>query len=296
MARSVMKHRFSEVPDVKIPRSQLNRSHGYKTTFDAGYLVPVYVDEVLPGDTFNLRMAAFGRLATPIHPIMDNMFLESFFFFVPLRLVWDNFEKFMGEQTDPGDSTDYTVPVIPALSALATGSIFDYMGLPIDDANMTQAINFNGLHFRAYNLIWNEWFRDQNLQDSVDVDTDDGPDSATQYSLLRRGKRHDYFTSCLPWPQKGDSVIMPLSGSAPVVGIGKDILDDSYSVIDQGVDESDGVGGVYARSSRISTDGADWYIEGTGATGDPAIFADLTNATASTINELRQAFSGSEDA
>lgn len=198
---SVMSHKFSEVPQADIPRSSFDRSHGYKTTFDAGYLVPVFVDEALPGDTFNLKMTAFARLATPLHPFMDNLFLSSFFFAVPIRLIWDNWERFNGAQTDPGDSTDYTVPIMaaPAITGHVNGSLSDYFGLP----TAVPDYEHSSLWHRAYNLIYNDWFRDENLQDSVTVDTGNGPDTAANYILRRRGKRHDYFTSALPWPQKG---------------------------------------------------------------------------------------------
>ena len=181
------------------PRSSFDRSHGYKTTFDAGLLVPIFFDEALPGDTFNLNMTGFAHLATPLHPFMDNVFMNTFFFAVPVRLLWQNWEKFNGAQEDPEDSTDYLAPVIEApAGGFAASSIYDYFGIPTGVENF----EFSALHFRAYNLIWNEWFRDQNLQDSVKVNKGDGPDPHTDYQLLRRGKRHDYFTSCLPWPQK----------------------------------------------------------------------------------------------
>lgn len=291
---TVMEHRFSQVPSVSVPRSQLDRSHGHKTTFDAGWLVPVYVDEILPGDTFNCHMSAFARLATPIHPIMDNIFMESFFFFVPLRLVWNNFEKFMGAQDDPGDSTDYTVPQFSGVQAeVTTGSLFDYLGWPINDATVTDTYAVNALHTRAYNLIYNEWFRDENMQDSVVVDYDDGPDTASDYVLLRRGKRHDYFTSCLPWPQKGAAVSLPLGSQAPITGIGKYDQNFSSSLVD--VWETDNLAQqTYVDAAPIHDSGSQlFYVEGSSSGGSgttPQIFADLTNATAATINELRQAF------
>ena len=179
MPRSVMEHSFAEVPRADIPRSSFNRSHGYKTTFDADYLIPVLVDDIVPGDTFNVNMNFFARLATPLYPIMDNLYLESFFFFVPYRLIWDNWEKMHGAQDDPGDSIAFTVPVFnqEALT-VATGDLLDYMGIPVGyDMNVaTNAIS--ALPVRAYRLIWNEWFRDENLQDSLEVPTDDGPDSS----------------------------------------------------------------------------------------------------------------------
>ena len=151
--QSVMGHDFSKVPRADIPRSKFRRDHGYKTTLDAGYLVPVYVDEALPGDTFTMDMAAFGRLATPIHPILDNVFLDTFFFAVPVRLLWDNWQKFNGEQTNPDDSTDYLVPQVTIpVGGIPVGSVGDYFGLPTE----VDIEPVNALHFRAYNLIYNE--------------------------------------------------------------------------------------------------------------------------------------------
>lgn len=207
-------HLFSQIPSTQIPRSVFDRSHGYKTTFNSGFLVPFYVDEVLPGDSFKLTATLFARLATPIVPFMDNLYLETFFFFVPNRLVWDNWQKFNGEQKNPTDSTDFLIPTVSGTN-VENQTLWDYFGLP---TNVNKALKVNALPFRAYNLIFNEWFRDENLQESLKVPTGDGPDNLSDYKLVRRGKRHDYFTSCLPWPQKGPGVEISIGGSANVSG------------------------------------------------------------------------------
>lgn len=283
---SVMSHNFSQVPVAEIQRSSFDRSHGHKTSFNSGLLIPVFIDEVIPGDTFNLTMTAFARLATPLFPIMDNIFLNTFFFFVPYRLVWNNFQKFMGEQDNPEDSTDYLIPHITApAGGYAANTIFDYAALPVGIAGFEHS----ALPFRAYNLIWNQWFRDQNMQDSVPVPKDDGPDAPTLYSLLHRGKRHDYFTSALPWPQKGASVDIPLGSTAPVVGLGTQT--GGFPAAGVVVKESNGRDATYAHSVSNLDSTNNWYMKGSAAAGgSPEVFADLTQASAATINQLRQAF------
>ena len=285
---SVMKHDFSSVPHANIPRSNFRRSHGYKTAFDSGYLIPIYVDEALPGDTFNVKLTSISRLATPLLPFMDNLFMDFFFFAVPNRLVWDNWVKMMGEQVDPGDSIDFTVPVVDSGGAgFALSELYDYFGIPTGFANA----EVNNLHGRAYNLIWNEWFRDENLQDSVVVDKDNGPDAVADYVLLKRGKRHDYFTSCLPWPQKGDAIDLPLGTQAPIVGLGKQT--QVYSAAPLNVYETDGTGTVTYNPFRLINGGGgndDKFAVEEGNTGYPGKYADLSSATAATINSLREAF------
>ena len=288
---SASSHQFTEVPHADIQRSTFDRSHGLKTTFDAGELIPVYVDEALPGDTFSCNMTAFSRLATPIHPTMDNAFMDSHFFSVPIRLVWDDFEEFMGETktyTASGtarldETPDFTAatPIPPTITSPAggelEGTLSDYFGIPTKHA----AIQFSALWHRAYNLIWNDWFRDENLQKFAVVSTASGNDTTTNQLVLNRGKRHDYFTSALPWPQKGADVTLPLGTVAPIFSDASAQEELSYYSTATSKYQPILINDPnYARAPTITATGVE----------DQRLYADLSTATAATINQLRLAF------
>jgi hypothetical protein len=292
---SVNPHNFAMVPRADIPRAKFNITSAHKTTFDASYLVPIYVDEVLPGDAFNLKMTAFCRLATPTTPVMDNLHLETFWFFVPNRLVWTNWQKFQGEQTNPGDSISYVIPQqVSPTSGYLKNTLQDYMGLPtVGQVTGGLTVSHSALPLRAYNLIWNEWFRDENLQNSVTVDKGDGPDTVANYTILKRGKRHDYFTACLPWPQKGNvAVTLPLGTKAPISGIGFAPAATFPTAGGTYKDATTTAAGVVYPNSLQPAASTAISFRGTaaGASGIPDIYADLSQATAATINQLRQSF------
>jgi hypothetical protein len=287
--KSVNSHSFAMVPKAEIPRSSFDTQYAHKTTFDGGYLVPIYCDEVLPGDMHNVKATMFARLATPLFPVMDNLHLDTFFFFVPNRLVWTNWVKFMGEQTNPGDSISYVVPQITSpAGGYAVGSIFDHFGLPTaGQITGSNTVTHNALPLRAYNLIYNEWFRDENLQNSVVVNTGDSGDDVTDYSMLRRGKRKDYFTGALPWPQKGDAVTLPLGTSAPILSDGtapsfNNLAQANTSYTSLAYDSSGYVSGTGSVAGGSGFGAVKWVNTG--------LYADLSDATSATINQLRQSF------
>lgn len=290
--KSVMTHQFSKVPQVNIERSVFNRSCGVKTTFDSGYLIPVFRDMVYPGDSFRLSASGFARLSTMIKAPMDNMYLDTFFFFCPWRLIWDNFVKFMGEQ-EPNTYTAYTIPYM-VHNNVAVGTLSDYLGVP---TGIAQNVNVNSFYHRMYNLTWNQWFRDENLQASVTVDKGDGPDTYGNYVLLKRGKRKDYFTGCLPFTQKSSAAVtIPLGTTATVKTNATSLVSGAQAAMKmKGATAGANTGVAHMVSLDSSTPG-NLYESTTagGALSDSIypcnLYADLNSATAATINSLRQAF------
>jgi len=301
--RSVMGNTFSRTAAPPMERSTFDRSRGRKTTFDAAELIPCFLEEVLPGDVVSLSVTYLARLQSFFYPIMDNIFFDWFFFFVPDRLLWEHWPNFIANQKDdPDDTVEYLIPVLQDEAiAFDPYTLGDYFCLPTS-INFTNATSITSRPFRAYNLIWNEWFRDQNLQDPVVFTTDDGPDDPDDYrDILKRGKRYDYFTSCLLQPQKGEAVTIPIGTSAPVFGTGVSLgyWDGTQQYGANFTNDGGYNGHLYLTSGSYNdpVGGAPTGAAPTGAkivgivpSGISGLYADLSNATAATINQLRQAF------
>lgn len=286
-------NQFNNIAPQPIPRSSFKRDFTRRQTFNQDYLVPIFVDEILPGDDVHLKMTAFTRMATPIKPLMDNLYLETFWFFIPNRLVWSNWQKFQGQQTNPGDSVAYTIPVLDKTKApmsttgFAVESIYDYFGLPV---LVTGIDHVSALFNRAADMCWNEWFRDENLQNSLVIPNGDGPDDPGIYSLRKRNKRKDYFTSSLPWPQKGDPVSISLGTTALIKRFPSATAQTSFR---SGTNSPSFVSAV--PSIQVTTAGVNSVLQnsadGSGVSLDPngTWYADLATANPITINALRQA-------
>lgn len=300
--RSVPIHDFSITPKSDVPRSVFRMDHGLKTAFSFSYLIPILTEEVLPGDTWRCGINVVARTAVPIVPVQDNWHLEFFSFFVPMRLVWPNARKFWGEQDNPSDSISYTVPTVTsAAGGFPINSLFDYMGLPtVGQVGGANTVTINALPLCSYLLIYNQWFRDENLQTYVGPSAfTDGPYTPSSFPLLTRGKRFDYITQALPWPQKGNTAIsIPLGSSANVK--------TSTTEWNTGSNPAGtGIGVTWRRSNggaattNLLGANAGGMVEYT-ATGQAPVagpqpvyptnlYADLSTATGATVNSLRQA-------
>lgn len=283
--KNVNVHDFAMTPDRNVPRSSFKFKHVHKTTIDSGYLIPFYWDLLMPGDTFHMRCSSFCRLATPLVPVMDNLYFDVQYFAVPLRLLWTNFVRFMGEQDNPSDTISYVVPqLVSPVGGYVHNTIYDYLGLPtVNQVGAGNTVSTMSLPMRCYNLCIKHWYRDENLQNSPVINMGDGPDVLTDYVLWRRGKRKDYFTSCLPWAQKGNPVSISLGTTAPIkwgtnFGTGGTVADNKYAVINS----TSFAGAAYGNTLGVKTGAVP-------SSGDMNLFTDLSAATASTINALRLA-------
>lgn len=293
--------RFADLPTADVDRSTFDMSHPWKGTMDSWQIIPTLCMEILPGDTFSVSSTVFMRLATPIKPVMDNLTADIHYFFVPNRLVWDNWAFFMGERIDPEDDpSTVSVPQVEIDFNIRNrdnnneGVLADCFGLPLyDPGDDTPKIGkVNALPFRCYSLIWNDWYRNQNLEGTTPVPRDDGPDQQGDLHTIvsYRHKRADYFTRALPWPQKGDPVFLPLGETAPVVGTTADV----YFFSDNNPDPAARKGVYLRRDSNDEFEVAyttqDLSALNPDETIRPTMAADLTKATAATINDIRTAF------
>lgn len=296
--RSVDVHQFAMVPRADVPRSSFKRQFTHKTTIDSGFLYPIMCDEILPGDSFNCRATIFARMATPIFPIMDNLHIDYFFFFVPKRIVWKNFVKQQGEQDNIGDSIDYIEPQITSpVDGWDALSIYDYFGLPVKgQTEVGQTVTHSSLPLRCYNKIYQDWFKDENIMAAPVIRTEDSGDLAADFVLRRRGKRHDYFTACLPWTQKGSQVPLPMGGTATVKTHANDLFTGTQESLHWLAVSGTAPTDASTLMTKFVSPATKTVLSNT--PGTPGLvytypsnlYADLSTATAATINQLRQAF------
>lgn len=306
MNRNSEQH-YNQVPRAKIRRARFKRDYSLLTTINEGDLVPIYLDEVLPADTFKVNVNALVRMSTPLYPVMDNAYMDYYFFFVPARLLWEHFENLMGQndKTFWAETTEYTTPQTTAPNGgWNVGTLADYFGIPTGVANLS----VNSMPFRAYCKVWNEWFRDENLQQPVTMSKSDattaGSNTGTSLSDAEKGgmplkvcKYKDYFTSCLPSPQKAvDPVTIPLTGNAPLEAYTTDKLTEKIKLEGQKTlvwqTNSDNVGSLPETfAGGFNKVGTSFGAKITGDTLTKRYYlgTDLSNVTAATINELRQA-------
>lgn len=315
MNRNNERH-FNQIPEMKASRTRFNRDQTILTTFDSGKLIPFYVDEVLPGDTFSVDTSAIIRMTTPKYPVMDDAFIDFYYFYCPNRILWDSFKQFMGEVEDTPwmPAKTYKVPQIRVTNDTnpiypMEGSILDYMGIP---TKVSKSFKVNALPIRAYVKIWNEFFRDENVDNAARIKTndedvtydetkDENIEEVIQKAItggrcLPVNKFHDYFTSCLPYPQRGPEVTLPMQGNAMIKGF-KDLKLKEQTLLyaNSFFDGSTTTGNVKDRLYAISTYGGEGqtYVNigtGTGTAHDVVYLgADLNSVTAATINDLRNA-------
>lgn len=306
MNRNAEQH-YSQVPHANVPRARFKRDYSLLTTMNEGDLIPIYCDEVLPADTAKINLNALMRMSTPLYPVMDNCYCDFYFFFVPSRLLWEHFENLMGQNDSTfwAEKVEYTTPKTTApTGGWNVGTLADYFGIPTG----VEKLQVNSLPFRAYVKIWNEWFRDENLQQPVTMSKTDattaGSNTGTKLTDAEAGgqplkvcKYKDYFTSCLPSPQKGETVTMPMTGGIPI-GFYNPSTGDVTTKTDKmktiateaGLDGNpffaaywDMGKGPYANKGLALTNTSSSTVSGVN------LGADLSNATAATVNELRQA-------
>ena len=314
MNRNNERH-FNQIPELKASRTRFNRDQTILTTFDSGKLIPFYVDEVLPGDTFNVDTSAIIRMTTPKYPVMDDAFIDFYYFYCPNRILWDDFKYFMGEveKTPWMPTKEYKVPTIVVQGSISSGpiegSILDYMGIP---TKIKKNFEINALPIRAYVMIWNEYFRDENVENQATIKTDsakeyyaDDPNATVEATLkyantggrcLPVNKFHDYFTSCMPYAQRGPEVTLPMQGNAKISGYTNDKFNEKTLLYANSFfDGSTNPGNIKDKLYAIAADGgtSSAYLaigDGTGSEHSVVYLgADLSSVTAATINDLRKA-------